>query len=238
MSIHYRIKPDFARTLEAIHHAEEGEPYRRPFFVALMLAHVASIPGITQDAILAATHYMRGIFTPDLRSDPRTALALREAEACEGTPGDGHAYRARLLREVVVALPQGVNLEAQNAALPTLSDTVLMIAVWALLLVAEDFIDTPECFCQDNQAHHPDRLYFELVDPDVCEPHAPHGRKTFGPCDARVKDYACARDTYWCAQAAGWGCAAEQAKQDMLRIWPGAQIENNPHLDLIGDHRG
>lgn len=86
MSIFYRIKPNFAQSLEAVHHVEEGEPYRRPFFVALMLAHVASVPGITQDAIIAATHYMRGIFTPDLRSDPRTALALREAEACENTP--------------------------------------------------------------------------------------------------------------------------------------------------------
>lgn len=172
MSIYYRIKPDFAQALEAVHHIEEGEPYRRPFFVALMLAHVASIPGITQDAIIAATHYMRGLFTPDLRSDPRTALALREAERCETTQGDGHAYRARLLREVVVALPKGTNLEPQAAALPTLSGTALMIVVWALILVAEDFASAPASFCQDNQVHHPDRLYFEMVDPDVCEPAA------------------------------------------------------------------
>lgn len=79
---------------------------------------------------------------------------------------------------------------------------------------------------------------YPLTSWGINEPSTPPERETVSPRNAEVRAYAQARDAYWCAQAAGWACAAEQAKQHMRQLCPGAQIENNPHLDLIGDHRG
>ena len=163
LSIYFRLKPNFAPALREVFDSFLlGEPRRQAYHVALLVAFIANRAGMTQAPALASAYYMRGLFSIDGEACPRTSRALGEAARLRALPREDCAYGARLLEEVASVLPAGCDLTAQLDALPGVGDLALMIAVYALLLLGEEFTADPEDFCTD-EVQLPGEFYFPLA---------------------------------------------------------------------------